>query len=411
MPDSQNQPRRRYFAGVLALLAVVLIWVGSSFVMNSIFADLKYNKPFLITYINTATFSLYLLPLLFVSKKNSSKEFSSEDVIMETEARLLGEEDIEDPDMTIPASTDTSKLSTMETVKLSFTFCFLWFFANYTTNASLAYTNVASSTIISSMSGLFTLGIGALFGVEKLSILKIVSVSLSFGGVVIVSYSDQLSKPDSNGFAIPAPLIGDLLALCGAFFYGCYTTILKLKIVDESRIDMPLFFGFVGAFNVLLMWPFFPILHYIGLEEFQLPYSISIWMMILLNAFIGTFLSDYLWLLSMLMTSPLVVTLGISLTIPLALVGDVVFKHFMPGLQYAIGATLVVVGFLIVNMATLSDVDEKVSVRQRELVDDVEGEDAFDTEDNFRRMARALSISESNRNRRESNASVLSEHP
>lgn len=80
--------------------------------------------------------------------------------------------------MTIPASTDTSKLSTMETVKLSFTFCFLWFFANYTTNASLAYTNVASSTIISSMSGLFTLGIGALFGVEKLSILKIVSVSL-----------------------------------------------------------------------------------------------------------------------------------------------------------------------------------------------------------------------------------------
>lgn len=82
----------------------------------------------------------------------------------------------------------------------------------------------------------------------------------------------------------------------------------------------------------------------------------------------------------------------------------------MPGLQYAIGATLVVVGFLIVNMATLSDVDEKVSVRQRELVDDVEGEDEFDTEDNFRRMARALSISEYNRNRRESNASVLSEH-
>lgn len=124
-----------------------------------------------------------------------------------------------------------------------------------------------------------------------------------------------MSKPDSNGFAIPAPLIGDLLALCGAFFYGCYTTILKSKIVDESRIDMPLFFGFVGAFNVLLMWPFFPILHYIGLEEFQLPYSISIWVMILLNAFIGTFLSDYLWLLSMLMTSPLVVTLGISLTV------------------------------------------------------------------------------------------------
>lgn len=84
----------------------------------------------------------------------------------------------------------------------------------------------------------------------------------------------------------------------------------------------------------------------------------------------------------------------------------------MPGLQYAIGAMLVVAGFLIVNMATLSDVDEKELVHQRELLDDIEEEgDEFDTEDNFRRMARALSISETNRNRRESNASALSAHP
>lgn len=140
-------------------------------------------------------------------------------------------------------------------------------------------------------------------------------LKISFVGIVFVSYSDQLTKPDTNDLTIPAPLIGDLLALCGAVFYGCYTTLLKLKIVDESRIDMPLFFGFVGAFNVLFMWPFFIILHYTGLEKFELPFSPSIWVMIVLNAFIGTFLSDYLWLLSMLMTSPLVVTLGISLTV------------------------------------------------------------------------------------------------
>jgi solute carrier family 35 protein F5 len=135
--------------------------------------------------------------------------------------------------------------------------------------------------------------------------------------VVFVSWSDQLTQPgDSiNDFAIPTPLIGDLLALCGAVFYGCYTTLLKVKIGDESRIDMPLFFGFVGAFNVLLLWPAFPILHFLGLEKFELPFSPSLWIMVLINAFVGTFLSDYLWLLAMLMTSPLVVTLGISLTV------------------------------------------------------------------------------------------------
>lgn len=138
---------------------------------------------------------------------------------------------------------------------------------------------------------------------------------LSFIGIIFVSYSDQLTKHDTSTLSIPLPLIGDLLALGGAFFYGCYTTLLKLKIGDESRIDMPLFFGFVGAFNVLFMWPAFPVLHYLGLEKFELPFSPYLWVMVLLNAFVGTFLSDYLWLLAMLMTSPLVVTLGISLTV------------------------------------------------------------------------------------------------
>lgn len=78
---------------------------------------------------------------------------------------------------------------------------------------------------------------------------------------------------------------------------------------------MPLFFGFVGAFNILLLWPLMPILHYLGLETFELPMNSTLWTVIFLNAFIGTFLSDYLWLLAMLMTSPLVVTLGIALTV------------------------------------------------------------------------------------------------
>lgn len=79
----------------------------------------------------------------------------------------------------------------------------------------------------------------------------------------------------------------------------------------------------------------------------------------------------------------------------------------MPGLQYAIGATLVVAGFFVVNIATLSDVDEKDLIHQRELIG--EDEDDLDVDETRRRMARALSIS--NPNRRESNASGLSAHP
>jgi solute carrier family 35 protein F5 len=34
---------------------------------------------------------------------------------------------------------------------------------------------------------------------------------------------------------------------------------------------MPLFFGLVGLFNMIIMWPGFLILHFSGIEEFQLP--------------------------------------------------------------------------------------------------------------------------------------------
>ncbi|KAG1124027.1 hypothetical protein G6F42_010003 [Rhizopus arrhizus] len=388
MSDLKDLSQKRYWGGILALGGVVFIWVSSSFAMNSLFGEMEYNKPFLVTYLNTATFSFYLIPLLF--KKWRHARHSTQDIMAsptDENTKLVDNPTNSNHTTTYAAvseSTDSNvaansisttshhKLSTYDTIKLSLEFCILWFIANYTTNASLAYTTVGSSTILASMSGLFTLGIGAIFKVEKMNLIKILAVFVSLIGVSLVSYSDHLSGGDDiidkdplladQGrylSSIPAPLIGDILALLGAIFYGCYTTLLKLRIGSEDRIDMSLFFGFVGAFNVLLLWPMIPILNYIGLETFQLPMNATLWVIILLNAFIGTFLSDYLWLLSMLMTSPLVVTLGISLTIPLALIGDIVFKGFMPGVKYSIGALLVVAGFLAVNTDAMQEAKEK----------------------------------------------------
>lgn len=88
-------------------------------------------------------------------------------------------------------------LTVHETVKLAFVFCFLWFIANWSINASLDYTSVASTTILSSLSGMssnswikvprpnicvgfFTLIIGRLFRVETLTIGKIGAVVTRF---------------------------------------------------------------------------------------------------------------------------------------------------------------------------------------------------------------------------------------
>lgn len=68
------------------------------------------------------------------------------------------------------------KLSTEDTAKLAAVFCFVWFAANWSVNASLGLTSVGSSTVLAGMSGFFTLGLGRMFGVETLTRAKVLAV-------------------------------------------------------------------------------------------------------------------------------------------------------------------------------------------------------------------------------------------
>ena len=78
-------------------------------------------------------------------------------------------------------------------------------------------------------------------------------------------------------------IIGDSLSLLSALFYALYVTLLKVKIRSESRIDMQLFFGFVGLFNILTTWPIGVLLHLTGVEVFELPSKATITVAVLIS--------------------------------------------------------------------------------------------------------------------------------
>lgn len=139
-----------------------------------------------------------------------------------------------------------SKFSDFETAKLSLSFCILWFLANWATNASLLFTTVGSSTILSSTSGIFTLFLGASFKVEKFTWTKILGVVVSFGGVILVGISSS-GETGSSKLTWKSMIIGDAFSLLGAFFYGCYTIYLKAR-VGEGNVDMRLFLGIFFIF-------------------------------------------------------------------------------------------------------------------------------------------------------------------
>lgn len=194
-----------------------------------------------------------------------------------------------------------SKLGFYETARLSLQFCMLWFLANYFALACLQYTTVGSTTILTSTSGVWTLLFGAFIGVERLTIRKVIGVVASLVGVILISRVDVSSsdektptptsaEPGKNEggtlgsfpHKTPAEIaLGDAMAAFSAIMYGVYTIVMKKQVGDESRVNMQLFFGLVGFFNVFLLWPGFIIMHLTGLETFTLPPTERIWTIIL----------------------------------------------------------------------------------------------------------------------------------
>ncbi|EGN96861.1 hypothetical protein SERLA73DRAFT_185071 [Serpula lacrymans var. lacrymans S7.3] len=342
---------RNYAIGIGLLLVVVFLWTFSNFLTQDLFEG-GYDKPFLVTYLNTTAFAFYLFP--FVIRKYWAS-YRKQDSISTGTYQPLRQDLSSTSEFTIddvPIETRDTPLTPRETARLAFYFMFLWFIANWTLNAALGYTSVASATILSSTSGFFTLALGRLFRVETLSGGKIGAVLTSFTGVILVSLSDSARDHPVNPASVVAmnsrPIFGDFLALLSAIFYALYVIFLKVQIQEESRIDMQLFFGFVGLFNVFCCWPLGFILHWTGLENFELPSGEKVIAAIVINMFI-TLSSDFLYVLSMLKTSPLVVTVGLSLTIPLAVVGDFFLGKPTKG-QVLFGALLVLIAFSIIGI-------------------------------------------------------------
>ncbi|CAB1328352.1 unnamed protein product [Coregonus sp. 'balchen'] len=192
--------------------------------------------------------------------------------------------------MSFPAAKDqesmlrtVSKLTVTDVAKISFFFCFVLFLANLSYQEALSETQVAIVNVLSSTSGLFTLILAAIFpsnSSDRFTLSKLLAVALSVGGVPLVSFS-SMDSPDGKG-----------------------TT------------------GFVGLFNLLLLWPGFVVLHYTGFEAFELP-SKLVWTYVLINGLIGTVLSEFLWLWGCFLTSSLIGTLALSLTIPLSITADI----------------------------------------------------------------------------------------
>ena len=188
---------------------------------------------------------------------------------------------------------------------------------------------------------------------EAISISKSFAVALCFAGIVVVTVTD--AKDDNPATSAGATgsydeaELGDLLSLGSAVSYAVYTVTLKKVVKSESRINMMLFFGLLGVVNAVAVVPILGMAHLTGVEAFEWP-SRQTLVLLTVNGLIGTVVSDYLWARSVLLLTPLISTLGLSLTIPCSMLAQALLFEDAFSPWYLLGAGLTFAGFILVNL-------------------------------------------------------------
>jgi solute carrier family 35 protein F5 len=354
--------------GILLLIAVAVLWVASSELIQIVFREDSFSKPVLYSYLSQSLFVLLFLipPCKFGAGQlqNATETVVERDFVFRKSVEP-GTRDFETASQNLgnqlslrQGLAERLRSCIGETLQSSWKIAPFWFMSNCLYNLSLTYTSVASSSIISSLSCVFVLIFGSLLKVERFGRLHILAVVLNVGGLCLVSASDASSAGTRTA-------LGDALAFLGAILYAFQTVLIKRQFALQHELKVSRFLGSLGGICLAFGWPIVLICHFCRVESIDFPPRRTLWLM-LTNALVGGVLSNYLWALAICYASALAASLALSLTIPFSVLADAILRRTKYGSMYLLGASLVLVGFLMANLRKRDSQDRQDGITSME---------------------------------------------
>jgi len=290
--------------GATLVLCVAVLYVGSGVAIQVLFAELDFEKPFFFSYVSVSLCSVHLLQYFYLRGRRSwrrgtaYRQLEQLDTVEQTQVSILNE-----PWLLVRPALLLSPA---------------YFCLNYTYFLSLDLTSVSETMILSASTGVWTLLFSRLLLKEHVTQTKLATVAFSIFGMCLVTYSARTAvaasppamhpgsaapeaspgsaaaRSEASGDEMDEAGAGDLLALMSAAASGIYVVLLRACVPDENSVHMPSLFGMIGLVSALCFAPLFPLFHYSGVEEFELPPTRSALLAVLFNAVLSTVLPDML---------------------------------------------------------------------------------------------------------------------
>ncbi|MCJ1367465.1 hypothetical protein MMC16_006598 [Acarospora aff. strigata] len=236
-------------------------------------------------------------------------------------------------------------------------------------------TSASDLTAIYNCSAFFAYAFSIPLLKEKLRFDKIFSVAVAIIGVLVVAYGDSAPTKHgghSGGAVGGGPpgeetrnrTLGNIIIGIGSVLYGLYEVLYK-KLACPPEGTSPgrgmvfamTFGSLIGCFTLFVLWIPIPILHFTGLELFELPRGEAAWMLLISVLANATFSGSFLVLISL--TSPVLSSVAALLTIFIVAIVDWLLTGQPLSAAAIAGGVLIIVAFLLLSWSTYREMDEE----------------------------------------------------
>lgn len=356
--QSEKKPDKRYLYAGISLVVSLISFVAQTETAGYVAHNLQYKKPIFMLYLTHSSW-VFLLPLQLLFIKIFKRWKTPWRVFLRRQYELV----LATARATQEHAGDFSGQHPLKYIVVTSFWLFIALsFAGSSWYIAVNLTTPSDLTAIYNCSAFFAYAFSVPMLGESLKPAKVISVVVAIVGVLIVSYWD--TNQGEGEVSYPHRGIGNLIIGVGAILYGLYEVMYKKLACPPNTISPRRQAAFanvvafaIGMCTLCFLWLLLPILHWTGLEPFELPHGSAAGVMIANIASNAIFSGSFLILMAL--TSPVIGSVAALLTIFLVAIVDWLLFDTPIGTGGVIGGIIIIGAFVMLSYASFKELGEE----------------------------------------------------